>query len=382
MKQALTLVILLFGFYQILQAQKPSEIQEKYEYGKQLFEDQKFGQAKAIFQSISQNPPNDFLIKYSTYFHALSAYQNGEVEQTSQIANSLAKRFPSWNKIDEVYYLLGLTQFDRNLPDSALVSFSKIRNSSFKKNLENVKREKLATYSADQLEFLYQLYPNDNVIETFLYEKMVNLPSFERNEDLFQRLQKKYDSSEDEDSINPSLFKDVYNIAVFLPFLEESTKSNSLNRDNQFTYDLYEGMLLAKELLAKEDITVQLHPFDTKRDSVHTQQLLEDSKLLDMDLIIGPLYSSTIPLVSTFSKEHEIPMVNPVSSNSAVIQDNPYAYLLMPTVETQGEKVANFVWDNYEEHRKAYIIYGNSETEKKMARPPTILGSGFSSAAT
>ncbi len=161
--------------------------------------------------------------------------------------------------------------------------------------------------------------------------------------------------------------KDEYKVGVFLPFLEPSTNPNALSRSNQFAYDLYAGMRLACRWLEEhEKVKIRLFAYDTDQDTARFKASLADPGMPGMDLVIGPLYASTIPIMATYSKEFMIPSANPVSYNSGIIDDNPYAFMFFPSFETQGAAAAGFVHENFGKSN-AFIIYGKSEEERRMA---------------
>lgn len=339
----------------------------KYEYGKQLLSEQKYSLASEVFGSVAQQEaPNDIPL-YASYLQANCLYKSGDIDRSAYLLNKIIRENYTWNKVDEARFLLGAIHFNNTLPDSALSVLNQVRNSSLYTEIDTLKQQNLAKYSADQLQFLYRRFSSDKTLASILFKKLKQLPFYERDEDLFNKLATQFasDSSSVETSFQP-IFKDVYNIAILLPFNKDYTNTNSLNRQNQIAYDLYQGMKIGQELLAKEGINVKLHAFDTQQDSAQTAAILSDSAMLAMDLIIGPLYGSTVPVVVEYSQTYQMPMLNPVSSNSVIIADNPNGFLLYPSEETQGKKMGSFALDYFKDS-KAYIVYGQTDYEQKLA---------------
>jgi hypothetical protein len=87
---------------------------------------------------------------------------------------------------------------------------------------------------------------------------------------------------------------------------------------------------------------IEVHAYDTKKSAAVTTELLEKEEMEHMDLFIGPLYASTFPLVADFAKTHGINLFNPLSVNSSVVGNNPFIYLLKPSLETQARQAAYF----------------------------------------
>ncbi len=347
---------------------KTQDLIAKYEYGKQLMAAEKYELAAEVFATIAQQETTNSIPQYARYLQANCLYRNGNILQSRLTLKKLMATASDWEQIDEARYLLGITYFEDMLPDSALHVLNQVRSSSMASEINTLKIEKLNSYSADQLQFIYLRFRNDTTVGKLLYQKMERLPIYERDTELFAELWERFsaDSTAMDAQEYISIYKDVYNVAVMLPFNLAETNSRQVVRENQLVYDLYQGIQVGKEILADEGIILKLHLFDTRRDSAQTAQILSDSSMLLMDLIIGPLYSNTLPLVAEYSQTYQVPMVNPISSNSVIIADNPNAFLLYPTEETKGEKMAAFTME-YFPNSHAYIIYGNSEQELKMA---------------
>ena len=126
-------------------------------------------------------------------------------------------------------------------------------------------------------------------------------------------------------------------VALMLPFqaresnvyyrdsLGLSNESNAALRTKPFI-EFYSGMLLAVDVLKKQNISVEFTTYDIAPDSRSIQNALNDPKLKNMDLIIGPAIANELPLISSFSIEHGIPLVYPMSHNNPNLLDNPYMF--------------------------------------------------------
>ena len=84
---------------------------------------------------------------------------------------------------------------------------------------------------------------------------------------------------------------------------------------------------------------------------------VKSGKLDNADVIIGPLYSGPSEFISQFSKENKVTMVNPVSSNEAIVGDNPYSYLFKSAYSTQGREAAKYAAKKFSDNKKLFIFY-------------------------
>ncbi|MEN7548461.1 ABC transporter substrate-binding protein [Rapidithrix thailandica] len=345
------------------------DLKNKYEYGKSLLKQQKYPQAQQVFQPLTIEKPGNSYQIYASYFYALAAFKSGEFTKAENTLQQILQQHPSWPHQEEVKFLLGAVRFKTGKPDLAIQTLNLVKGKGFQESIVNLKKQELQSFTVDQVHYLYKTFQKDQVIAKILLDKIYRLPSKGSYGEVFQELYYQFHSNGgplDDLELKKSVYKDEYHVAVLMPFLNETTNPRSLARNNQFVYDTYEGIKLACQWLQKDSINIKLHAIDTKHDSQQTQKILEDTAMQYMDLIIGPLYANTFPLVSEFSKKHSKVMVNPFSSNSVFTNHNPNAFLSLPSLETQARKVSDFVFDTLNNHT-AYIIFGGTDNEKLMA---------------
>ncbi len=140
--------------------------------------------------------------------------------------------------------------------------------------------------------------------------------------------------------------KDEYTIALFLPFFLEYGSGYSeyvANLSAQF----YMGAMLAVDTLEAKGLRAKLHVFDTRNDSITIAKLLQNSIFDKVDLVIGPLLGENVNQVATFCKNREIRMVCPVTSDSYVLENNPYFFSAVPSNITLMNGLAKFMVNNY-----------------------------------
>ena len=165
----------------------------------------------------------------------------------------------------------------------------------------------------------------------------------------------------------------TFNVALLLPlYFEENairTEIDSskivkgkpvykiINRPEEWIFpgslsflELYEGVLIASDTLRSLGLNINLHVYDIESDTLGVTRLIESGALKNMDLIIGPVYSSNLSLVASYAKPLEIPVISPVPlRNNAPLDNNPYLFKVNPSLEVIQDAIAkrliNF-WDN------------------------------------
>ena len=140
--------------------------------------------------------------------------------------------------------------------------------------------------------------------------------------------------------------KDEYIIALFLPFFLEYGSGYSeyvANLSAQF----YMGAMLAVDTLEAQGLKAKIHVFDTRNDSVTIAKLLQNTIFEKVDLIIGPLLGENINQVASFCKDRKIRMVCPVTSDSDVLENNPFFFSAVPSNITLMNGLAKYMVENY-----------------------------------
>ena len=92
--------------------------------------------------------------------------------------------------------------------------------------------------------------------------------------------------------------------------------------------EMYAGILLAADTLRSLGLDINISAHDIKGDTLGITRLIRTGKLSDMDLIIGPVYSSNLNIVSKYAKDLGIPVVSPVALiNNSVLKANPTLFM-------------------------------------------------------
>ena len=113
------------------------------------------------------------------------------------------------------------------------------------------------------------------------------------------------------------------NLSVLLPFRSATINYDSINEveslfedRNLYTIalDFYSGILYAVEDLKKLDILVELNVFDTENSVNKILEISNNTKILNSDLIIGPLIPRNFETLSNLEFLESIPKVFPLST--------------------------------------------------------------------
>ena len=139
------------------------------------------------------------------------------------------------------------------------------------------------------------------------------------------------------------------NLVLILPF--ELGKSQTTNSEDE-VYDIaasasrglaantryldfYQGLLLALNNFRLSGYNIRLLVFDTQHSPTVVQKLVQSDTLKNANLIIGPVFSKNIALVSQYAAQRRIPLVSPLSGKTSTLERNPLLFQANPSFYTQ-----------------------------------------------
>lgn len=310
-----------------------------------------YSAAKQSFKNLTTDP---VFGAYASFYYAWSALKQGNDQQAYDMLRQTQLNFPKWDQNQEVGYWLGHTAFSLKKYKEG---FNHIENlpADLKESLiERV----FSALPIQELKKAYDLNPDNKYVASYLIKALKDQPYNSRDHQMLSSLSDKFDIEISYVGGElPLIKKQKYSIAVVLPFMFEALNDPQSVIRNSIIFDLYQGMLLAQQHLKKEDINLEIFPFDTRKSGARTQEIISSGKLKKADVIVGPLYAEPARVISDYSKDNKITMMNPLSSNDALIRDNPYSFLFQPTYVTQGRMAAKYAANTFKDNKRAYILY-------------------------
>jgi len=153
---------------------------------------------------------------------------------------------------------------------------------------------------------------------------------------------KKYSDNYSSDKVESN--NKVVKIAFLLPFMLDDEKQDPSYK--RFI-DFYSGALIAFHKAKLRGISCEIFTYDTGKSEQKITEVLVNPELKDMDLIIGPAFSSQISLVTDFAKENKVNTLIPFSSKVYDIEKNPYLFQFNPGTEAEFNFCANLLTTKY-----------------------------------
>ncbi len=359
--------------------QGQSSDQKSYLNGKEFFNRGQYNLAIEAFKPLTTY--SNTFSEYATFFYALSAYRDGQIDIAKNILLQLLRKYPNWTRKDEAHIWLSKVYFEKGQPELALSNLGNIRDRSLNDLVAYLKQHHLPALTKEELKTLYNQFSQDEQLARTLAGKLA-ISSFEEDQALLNQLASQFRFDLDEISsqhIAATELKDRYKVAVCFPFMTSNIETGGKPNSNQWVLDLYQGIQLGQQELSRRNIELDLYAYDTERDSIKTASILSTPELSSMDLIIGPLYPTPSRMASQFSYEQEINILNPLSSNSQIINNNPYSFLFNPGDATRSSAAANYMAQQLDKKQKVLVVRGSRSNDSIAAETyrSTLSEAGF-----
>ena len=175
-------------------------------------------------------------------------------------------------------------------------------------------------------------------------------------------------------NLKDSVFKvSKIKIAALLPFKFDELELDSIQKTKDLlskrnlhtiSLDFYSGILMASEKATEYGLSTELQFIDTQNDKNHIRKILNQDKINNIDIIIGPLIPSNFNFVYSTGKYKDTPMIAPLSSKPVNKGKNIYQ-----SVSSSGflrEKMINYLEKKIDSTSNTIIIADslNRPTEK------------------
>ena len=166
-------------------------------------------------------------------------------------------------------------------------------------------------------------------------------------------------------SINPENAYKRYKVALMIPLylydvdnieVSKSKAAKSAKGRSMSFLQFYEGFMMAAETLRdNEGLKLDLTVIDVTDNVSSAHQAVTQIEGKDFDLIVGPFFGKSFNVVEEYAKAQGIPVVNPLSNRSSVIEDNPNVVKVKPGDVGQVLTISNLI-RNYYSDANVFII--------------------------
>lgn len=157
----------------------------------------------------------------------------------------------------------------------------------------------------------------------------------------------------------------LYKVALMMPlYLEQIDEkfvqdevSNKQLLAKPFSYlHFYEGFMIAVDsMVSSLNMKIDLKVYDIDQDTNKIANVLCDSTLLDMDMIVGPFHLKPFEKVMEFVSGHDVMIVNPMTNREDLLIGNPNMVKVKPSYSFQMQWLEQLIADKYTDNN-IYIL--------------------------
>jgi hypothetical protein len=365
------LVLALFVFVLLShEALAQIDYNKQFFSGKQFFREGKYNLAMETFKPLITYDQRNQFSSYASFYYALSAYNQRYPAVAKDMLNQIKSQNPTWDKINEVNFWLGKIYLEGKDYFQGLKVLESIHDKNMEKDVMVLKEKSLsAVADLETLKRLQEAYPKDEAIARtlalVLSKDLANPQSKAQLESLIRQFNLEKGTYIPE--APKTFFKDTYSVSVMLPFMVNTLDPTPGRKRNQIVLDLYEGMKLAVDTLAKQGVKISLRAYDTERSPEKIKTILASDELKKTDLLVGPFFQEENKSIQDFSLENKINVFNPLSNNSETNGLNPYGYLYQPSNETIGKRSGEFLATYKLKKKNCIVYYGITKRDSVMA---------------
>ena len=138
---------------------------------------------------------------------------------------------------------------------------------------------------------------------------------------------------------------------------------HDINGDGRRMVEYYRGVLMACDSLKKLGISVDVHAWNTPEDG-DIRTVLLDEAASKCDLIIGPLYSKQMDVLSEFVKTYDIRLVIPFSINAPQLTTNRNIFQVWQSPNTINEETINRFMQRFKDYHPIFIDCNDTTSNK------------------
>ena len=168
-----------------------------------------------------------------------------------------------------------------------------------------------------------------------------------------------------------------YKIALLLPFyknLNDTLVASFEDKEeaediilgkSKMALEFMQGVEFALDSIEKLGIEIHLNVIDTRNDSAKMIEVIKSRVLDTMDLIIGPIYSRNMDLVSKkYGNDKSKTLISPLSKSSEFLKNQISTVQINTPFKNQSKIISDFIEEKY---NSKDIIICYDENEKGLA---------------
>ena len=252
-------LLLLLVWPATLQAQTSKELDTRIANGKLLLDQGKYDLALAELGPVLQAAPNYKDKPQALYLYGVAALKTQKLQEARNQVAALLQQYPDWPNRPEAKFLEANIALEQQDYAKALTALRDVTGPEFEADKSAMKLSYLSRINDKTLfSGLVKQFPEDRELALAYADKLMSGWYTDKDKSTLDDIITRFNLDRDKFAARAvSLKKVQYNIALLLPF-PLGEKDDAALRKNQFITDLYTGIALARDSLAKQNILLNL----------------------------------------------------------------------------------------------------------------------------
>jgi len=188
-----------------------------------------------------------------------------------------------------------------------------------------------------------EIIDNNEIQKRLYYNQLLYIPIFLKHEENKRNFLALNDTS----TLNIALLMPYFlakNDTMFNDFEDITEIPNIYYKDSEVALSFHVGVELALDSLRNQGKNICLHTFDTNKDALKVHQIVNSNDLENMDIIIGPLYSSNFNILcEKYGNDITKKLISPLSKNTKNVNKYKSVFQISPSFQVQTDIIIKYV---------------------------------------
>src|SRR5690606_28160520 len=261
----ISLLTLVIVFASLLSATAQESL-DQYRQAKQMISTGNYGQAMDLLSPYLDHDTYGEVANYASYHYARAAYSARQYDLAQSALKQLI-RARKWKHQDDAKYLLAVTQFQQQNITEALAEIDGIENEAILEEAYRASYDFLQHASTSVLIVNLPTYETNKGFVLALRNQLANRTVLSAGEqEAFDRIKSvDFSSTTEEATSSKRELNQTLEVAVVLPFNYTGGSGVRNLGDNNFVFELYQGIHFAAEEARQKGLSLIIRTFDTER---------------------------------------------------------------------------------------------------------------------
>jgi hypothetical protein len=163
-------------------------------------------------------------------------------------------------------------------------------------------------------------------------------------------------------------------ISLLIPFklnqINLETASKSEVERASMAIDFYQGFKLGIDSAAAKGLNFKIDVVDTRDNNSQLDGLIKNGRLLNSDLVVGPVFPDGIKHLSAYSKAHNLLVVSPLAASHPADFGNPNLVSIANNIDLHVGKMGDYITKTYNPANTIVVLINPKTPSDEIVAAP------------